>query len=295
MRPCGRSRRHGGMNRSGPDRNACRVRRRDTSPTPAPASRRRASAGRSANQRPSRPGRNAIALPASCARNASRTSPPTSKAAGPIDGPSQATSSPGVAFERRDRRLDDARREPAPARVRDADAAAVAAREEHRQAVGDEHGTDAAGRERHDGIGRVLRMTRQGDDADAVHLLEPGRLRRKLERGAKPSPVLGNGGGLVADVARQIETGIRTLRSRRLRASSSPRARPRAPASSAAGIPARPSALGRCAVALERGEQCAKIRGQRRLDLDGAAVAAGAERRASRHAAPGGGSRAAFR
>ena len=47
-----------------------------------------------------------------------------------------------LAVERRNRRLDDAGGEPAPARVRDADAIARAARQEDRQAVGDQHRAD---------------------------------------------------------------------------------------------------------------------------------------------------------
>ena len=134
---------------------------------------------------------------ASRAMNASRTSAPTSKAAGPIAGPSQATSSPGshssaatvasttpAASPRQPACATPTRRPSRPARNTGRQSATSTAQ-------------TLPGRERHGGIGRALRSPRQRDDADAVHLLEPGRLRRKLERRAQPSPVLGDGGGLV--------------------------------------------------------------------------------------------------
>ena len=73
-----------------------------------------------------------------------------------------------------DRCFDDARRETAPARVREPDAIAVAACKEYRKAIRDEDSADPATLERDDRIGRSGSGPRRIRDADAMHLFEPG-------------------------------------------------------------------------------------------------------------------------
>ena len=80
----------------------------------------------------------------SAATNAARTSSPTSKCSREIAGPSQAVSSPPGTPSARTVLLEHAGGKPAPAGMRGGDARAVAAREQHRQAVRHHDHADAA-------------------------------------------------------------------------------------------------------------------------------------------------------
>jgi hypothetical protein len=82
--------------------------------------------------------------------------------------------------QRRDRRLEHARGQAAPAGMRDRHRTAVVGTEQHRQAVGREHRKHDAGLRRHGRIGfgfRVDRRRLRFVHRNAVHLAQPARWR----------------------------------------------------------------------------------------------------------------------
>ena len=167
--------------------------------TPAAARRSRARPGRSASHlAPPRATKRSGPTPGTSgsAPNAARTSAPTSNRVGPMQAPSQATTSPGRAARRRahrrDRGLDDAAGKAAPAGVGGADGAPVGRGEQHRQAVGSLDDAGNARRGGDAGVGVMHRRARDGvggadmDHAGTVHLAQVHR-RRADRRGEVPS------------------------------------------------------------------------------------------------------------
>ena len=127
-------------------------------------------------------------------RNAARTSAPTSNARGPDRRAEPRERGPRGAptlLQRGDRRFEDAGGESAPARMRDADRAAAAVREEHGKAIGGQHRADDAALARDGGVGdgRSRRAVAAIEDATvgAVHLIAArrggdGQKRRRRRR-----------------------------------------------------------------------------------------------------------------
>ena len=285
--------------------------------TPARASRAPRERGRSASHLPGAPRREARGrAPHRRATNASRTSSPTSNAAGPMRG-----AEPGARCAPDRTRIASTVRSSTPAaRPRQPACAtpmtaAVACGEQHGQAVGDAH------RERRQSGARVTAASARGgrargastspaidDDVGAVHLLAASRraagrcarTRRRFSATAR--------GGVVAerrarrrgssDRVRAAADAAGARRDERAHAGRRPASRARA--SRAGATSARASADGdvsassRCARCAQRVDQRREIgAAAARRHAQSAARSTGARARAASRAAPGGRTRAA--
>jgi hypothetical protein len=111
-------------------------------------------------------------------------------------------------LQRRERGLEDTRRQAAPAGVGDADAPAVRAAEQHRQAVRRQHRQHPPGSPGRGAVGDAPRGKLglvESQDPWSVHLFEPRRWLGQVERPAQQAPVLGHMGRGVADVLGEVQ------------------------------------------------------------------------------------------